>query len=169
MQIMTSQAFSGAAYPVFSDMRVTLGVWKHRASIRLRFGKPVRLLSLQAGQRVAVFHPAQLCARWVRIFNAYGLVRQELLIVQAPAPGQAMQRIAGISPGARILLAARTLGQVTALLSLLAHLQRDGWRLHEVSPCYWRAVHNRLHAHQKLPLYSHQRHAAWTARRGILE
>jgi len=173
MQTMTLHDHSSLANPMPVGMRIMLGEWQRRASIRLRirlqFGAPSLLLPAGVGRRLAVFQPAQCCARWVCLFNGYGLVQQELLIVQAPAAGQAMQRIAGITPGARILLTARTAGQVRQVLALLADMQRDGWRLQDVSPGYWRAVHNRLQAQQPLPVYSHHRHTAWTAWRGVWE
>lgn len=150
-------------------MRVSLLEWRGSASVRLRFGTPCRVIALGGGRRQAVFEAGQRCARSLRVRNGYGLVREELLILQAGCAGQVVQRVAGVSPGARVLLRAQGHTQVAAVLTLIGRIETAGFVPEDVAPCYWRSVHNRLMAQQALPMYTAARHAGWSARRTLQE
>ncbi|AWP61190.1 hypothetical protein B7P02_15585 [Bordetella bronchiseptica] len=150
-------------------MRVSLLEWGAPAHVRLRFGRPCRVIALGGGRGQAVFEAGQRCARWLRVRNGYGIVREELLILQASCAGQVVQRVAGVSPGARVLLRAQGPTQVTAVLMLIERIEAAGFVAHDVAPCYWRSVHNRLMARYPLPMYTAARHAAWSARRTLQE
>jgi hypothetical protein len=74
------------------------------------------------------------------------------------------QRVAGVVPGARILLRADGELQVKAVLAVIDFIEQSG-----IDPCtaavtYWRTVGNRLAARQPLPEYTSERHAAYVAR-----
>lgn len=158
-----------AAPPLPDTMRVSLLDGWRNASVRLRFGRPCCVMALGEGRRLAVFEAGQRCARLFRLRNGYGIVREELLVLQAGYAGQALQRVAGVSPGARVLLRAQGQSQVKAVLMLVGRIEAAGFAAQEVAPCYWRIVHNRLVARQTLPMYTAGRHAAWLARRLLQE
>ena len=85
------------------------------------------------------------------------------MVLQACTPFDAMQRIAGIRPGARILLRAEGERQVQSLLPQLDAIETLGIDPASTSPAYWRTLSNRLSAHLSLPIYSIERHAAYLA------
>jgi len=99
--------------------------------------------------------------------NAYGTVRWQLMVMQAGTPLNAIQRIPGVQPGARLLLHAEGEKQVRAVLERIDAIEAQGIALTAVYPAYWRTLANRLAAHLPLPDYTVQRHAAWLARKGL--
>lgn len=169
MQTVMPVLQQDGASPLRDTMRVSLLEGWRNASVRLRFGKPCRVVALGAGRRFAVFEAGQCCARLLRLHNGYGIVREELLVLQAGYAGQALQRVAGVSPGARVLLRAQGQSQVKAVLTLIGRIEAAGFAAQDVAPCYWRTVHNRLIAQHALPMYTAARHAAWSARRVLQE
>ena len=78
-----------------------------------------------------------------------------------------MQRIAGIQPGARLLLCAEGERQVQLLLPQIDAIEALGIDPAAVSPAYWRTLSNRLSARMPLPPYSIERHAAYLAGEGL--
>ena len=145
-------------------MKVSLAFVEQRVNVWLRFGKPVREIILDRWRRVAVFEPGAVCCRVKWIGNDYGTALWQLMVLQAPMPSDSAQRVAGVMPGARILLRADGERQVKAVLEVI-----DAIEALEVDPCavavaYWRTAANRLAAHQPLPDYTAERHAAKLAR-----
>ena len=87
-----------------TPMRVSLAFVEHRVNVYLRFGQPVRENLLDRWRRVAVFAPGAVCCRVKWIGNDYGTALWQLMVLEAPMPFDGAQRIAGVAPGARILL-----------------------------------------------------------------
>jgi hypothetical protein len=143
--------------------RVSLAFVERRINLYLRFGHPVRELRLDHSRRCAMFAPpAMFCrVRWES--NDYGTTRWQLLVLQACGSPDAMQRIPGIRPGARILLHAENEWQVQPVLLRIDAIEALGIDPAAVSPAYWRTTGNRLAAHMPLPAYSAERHAAYLA------
>ena len=149
-------------------MRVSLAFVEQRVNVWLRFGQPVRETVLDRWRRIAVFEPGAVCCRVKWIANDYGTALWQLMVLQAPVPSDGAQRIAGVVPGARILLRADGEWQVKAVLTVI-----DGMEFLGFDPCtaavtYWRTIGNRLAARQPLPEYTPERHAAHLAR-GVLQ
>ncbi|MQT39297.1 DUF2840 domain-containing protein, partial [Pseudomonas helleri] len=96
--------------------RVSLAYIEPRFKLYLRFGEPARTLQLDRWRRCAVFLPnAVLCRiRWQA--NDYGTIRWQLMVMQAATPLDAVQRIPGVQPGARLLLHAEGENAVRAVL-----------------------------------------------------
>ncbi len=149
-------------------MRVSLAFVEHRVNVYMRFGKPGREIELDRWRRVAVLAPGAVCCRIKWIGNDYGTALWQLMVLQAPMPFDLqqhdVQRVAGVSPGARILLRADGKDRVKAVLSVIDAIEQSG-----IDPCaaaatYWRTVGNRLAARQALPPYTTERHAAHLAR-----
>jgi hypothetical protein len=148
-------------------MRVSLAFVEQRANVWLRFGKPVREIVLDRWRRVALFEPGAVCCRVKSLANDHGSVVWQLVVLQAPRPFDSAQRIAGVLPGAHILLRAEGERQVKRVLEVIDAIDKSAIDASTVAEAYWRTIGNRLAARQPLPAYTAERHAAHLAR-GIL-
>lgn len=151
--------------PMQTRMRVSLAFVEQRVNVWLRFGQPVREIVLDRWRRVAVFKPGAVCCRVKWLANDYGTALWQLMVLQAPVPWDGIQRVAGVVPGARILLRADGERQVKAVLAAIDAIEQFGIDPCAVSDTYWRTVSNRLAAHLTVPEYTSERHAAHLARR----
>lgn len=147
--------------------RVALVFVDKRINLYLRFGNPARTIQLDRWRRSAVFLPASIFCRIRWESNDYGTTRWQFMVLQACTPLDAVQRIPGIQPGARILLHAEGERQVQSLLPLIDAIEALGIDPIDVSPAYWRTLGNRLSAYLALPQYTAERHAAWLAGRAL--
>lgn len=145
-------------------MQVSLAFVEQRVNVWLRFGKPVRETVLNRWRRVAVFEPGAVCCRVKWIANDYGTALWQLMVLQAPMPFDGTQRVAGVVPGAHILLRAEGALQVKAVLVVIDHIEASGIDPCAVAVTYWRTTGNRLAARQPLSEYTPERHAAHIAR-----
>jgi hypothetical protein len=147
--------------------RVALAYVDKRINLYLRFGNPARTIQLDRWRRSAVFLPASIFCRIRWESNDYGTTRWQLMVMQACTPLDAVQRIPGIQPGARILLHAEGERQVQSLLPLIDAIEALRIDPSDISPAYWRTLGNRLSAHLALPQYTAERHAARLAGREL--
>lgn len=147
--------------------RVALAFVEQRINLYLRFGDPARTLQLDRWRRCAVFLPASMFCRIRWESNDYGTTRWQLMVMQACTPLDAVQRIPGVQPGARLLLHAEGEQKVHAVLAKIDTIEALGIAAIDVSPAYWRTLGNRLVARLPLPDYTLQRHAAWLAGRAL--
>ncbi|MDI1339976.1 DUF2840 domain-containing protein [Polaromonas sp.] len=145
-------------------MQVSLAFVEQRVNVWLRFGKPAREIVLNRWRRVAVFEPGAVCCRVKWIANDYGTALWQLMVLETPMPFDGAQRVAGVVPGARILLRADGELQVKAVLAVIDAIEQSGIDPCTVAVTYWRTVGNRLAARQPLPEYTPERHAAHIAR-----
>lgn len=147
--------------------RVSLAYIEPRFKLYLRFGEPARMLQLDRWRRCAMFIPgAMLCRiRWQA--NDYGTIRWQLMVMQTATPFDAVQRIPGVQPGARLLLHAEGDANVRAVLERIDGIEALGIAPAAVSPAYWRTLGNRIAARSPLPEYSIERHATWLAGRTL--
>jgi hypothetical protein len=141
--------------------RVSLAYVEHRINLYLRFGRPLRELRLDRWRRCASFAPdAVFCrVRWES--NDYGTTRWQLMVLQTCTPSERIQRIAGVRPGAQLLLRAEGETAVQAVLQRIDAIEALAIDPTQAAPAYWRMLGNRLAAHQPLPAYGPERHAAW--------
>lgn len=152
---------------IASLTRVSLAYIERRIDLYLRFGEPARVIRLDRWRRVAVFLPGTLFCRIRWHANDYGTICWQLMVMQACTPLDAAQRIAGVLPGARLLLHAEGEPAVRAVLAQLDAIEAQGIVPGDVSPAYWRTLGNRLAARSPLPTYTAERHAAWLAGRTL--
>jgi hypothetical protein len=165
---ITAQTWPQAALPPQPvRMRVSLAFVEHRVNVWLRFGRPVRETVLDRWRRVATFEPNAVCCRVKWIGNDYGTALWQLMVLQAPMPFDGAQRIAGVAPGACILLRANGEQQVKAVLEVIDTIEAQGIEPGAVAATYWRTVGNRLAARQPLPDYTTERHAAHLSRKAL--
>jgi hypothetical protein len=154
--------------PSIGVMRVTLERTRHTRTA-LRFGAPLRIVRLVETRRLAMFATGATCARVRWIANAYGTVLWQLMVLQAGTSFAGLQRIAGVAPGARLLLHAQGRPAVRTALARIAAIEAMGLAPTSASPDYWRIVHHRLAARQTPPAYTAERHTAYLARRALRE
>ena len=147
--------------------RVALAFVDQRINLYLRFGEPARTIQLDRWRRSAVFLPASIFCRIRWESNDYGTTRWQLMVMQACTPLDAVQRIPGVQPGARLLLHAEGEQKVHAVLARIDAIEARGIGAIDVSPAYWRTLGNRLAAGLPLPEYTAERHAAWLAGREL--
>jgi hypothetical protein len=143
--------------------RVSLAFVEHRINLYLRFGHPVHELRMDRWRRSAIFAPVAVFCRVRWESNDYGTTRWQLMVLQACSPFDDIQRIAGIQPGARLLLCAEGEQQVQSVLLHIDAIETLGIDPMAVSPAYWRTLGNRLSARLPLPIYTAERHAAYLA------
>jgi hypothetical protein len=160
--VQTERAELPSRRPI--PMQVSLAFVEQRVNVWLRFGKPTRATALNRWRRVAVFELGAVCCRVKWIGNDYGTALWQLMVLQAPTQFDGAQRIAGVVPGARILLRADGELQVKAVLVVIDGIEALGIDPITVAVTYWRTVGNRLAARQPLPEYTSERHAAYIAR-----
>ena len=146
---------------------VSLAFVEHRINLYLRFGHPERELRFDRWRSCAVFLPAATFCRVRWESNEYGTTRWQLLVLRACTPLDAVQRIPGIQPGARLLLCAESEPQVPSVLQQIDTIEALGIDPVAVSPAYWRTLGNRMAARMALPAYTRERHAAWLAGEGL--
>ena len=143
--------------------RVSLAFIAHRIDLSLRFGHPLRELPMDSGWRCAMFLPGALFCRthWACLDD--GSVRWQLMVLQACTPWDGMRRIAGIQPGAHLLLHAQGGQPVQSVLQQIDTIEALGIDPVAVSPAYWRKLGERLAARRPLPAYTDEQHAAYGA------
>ncbi len=141
--------------------RVSLAYVERRINLYLRFGQPLRELRLDRWRRCASFAPGAVFCRVRWESNDYGTTRWQLMVLQACTPGERMQRIAGVRPGAQLLLGAEGETAVQAVLQRIDAVEALAIDPSRAAPAYWRTLGNRLAACQPLPAYDAERHAAW--------
>ena len=161
-QSMSCRVLSSAASDP-SLTRVSLAFVEQRINLYLRFGHPVHELRLDRWRRCAMFLPAALFCRIRWETNDYGTTRWQLMVLQACTPLDAMQRIAGIKPGAHLLLCAEGERQVQPVLRRIDAIEALGIDPASASPAYWRTLGNRLASQLSLPAYTAERHEAYLA------
>lgn len=148
--------------------RVSLAYVHQRFNLYLRFGRPERTVQLDHWRRCAVFKPlAMFCrVRWQA--NDHGTTLWQLMVLQAGAPLDTLQRLPGVRPGARLLLHAEGELKVRAVLQQLDAIEARGIDACTVAAAYWGTLGNRLAAWTvgpssaplQLPAYTAERHAA---------
>lgn len=150
--------------PVSDDTpltRVTLAHLPRRLAVSLRFGHPVRELALDRTRSVVAFLPGARFARLLWQVTDIGAAHWQLLVLQACTLYEPVQRIAGVDPGAGVLLRAEGRREVCAALPKLDAIEARGIDLAEVAPAYWRTLAGRLAARHPLPDYTAAQHALW--------
>ncbi|MFW7342280.1 DUF2840 domain-containing protein [Pollutimonas sp. H1-120] len=173
-QPLTETAAPSSLFAALADQadnvpltRVSLAYIDQRFNLYLRFGEPARTLQLDRWRRCAVFLPASVFCRVRWQANDYGTTRWQLMVMQACTPLDAVQRIPGVQPGARLLLHVEGEKKLRAMLAKIDAIEALGIAAIDVSPAYWRTLGNRMTARLSLPEYTAERHAAWLAGREL--
>ena len=126
-----------------------------RINHRIRFGTPVCEARLDWRRKIVAFSPGSVFGyiRWRA--NKFGTQDWRLFVLRAVGDG-ALTTMPGVMPGADILLATRGVTRTKRALIALNALENNTATLTNVSPSYWRHLHNRLavsmDAHEFSPL-----------------
>ncbi|AQQ05399.1 hypothetical protein B0E33_18985 [Roseibium algicola] len=140
---------------------------------RLRFGRPVGRVDLDRRRALAVFDPGEMFGyvRWYA--NEYGTQSWSFLVAQTlgqlDRQGVALTRVDGIKPGAGILLHLDGAARVRQLFKLLDALEARGFEAEDISPSYYRHLHNRILTRSEIRPYSNTQHRAVQTARLVLE
>jgi hypothetical protein len=143
--------------------RVVQAFVPERVNNRLRFGNPKYELVLDRWRSSAHFLPGAVFCRVCWLANDYGTTVWLLSVLQAGRPGEALQRMAGVLPGAHRLLHVSGELKVKEALHLIDGIEATGIAPAAVSPAYWQLLHGRFTAREPLPEYTLERHAAHLA------
>lgn len=144
--------------------RVALVFAEDEVNVWLRFGAPCDLITLDRSRRIAEFAPGVMFGRVAWVASAYGTVRWSLDVLRAALPGERIARVAGVAPGAHVLLHAGSPAKTRRVLALIDAIEQQGIAAADVSEDYWRAVHDRLAANVEPHLYTTAQHTAWCRR-----
>lgn len=147
--------------------RVEIAFFPEYVNNWLRFGAPDAQQDLDRRRSVAFFRPGRIFGyvRWRA--NEYGTQDWRFTIVRTAAPSLLLSRIEGVSPGGEVLLLATGNAKVKRALLQIDALEADGFDPADVSPAYYRHVHNRGGAGQPVRAYSRDQHAAYQASRKV--
>lgn len=141
---MSDRVFTGVELVFYPEYR----------NDRLRFGKPVGRLNLDKRRALALFEPGQVFGylRWSA--NEFGTQIWCLLIAQSVGKGERVVRLEGVKPGASVLLQLNGAARVRQMLKRLDVLETEGFTLQDISPSYFRHLHNRCLTRSKIRPYS---------------
>ena len=133
----------------------------------LRFGTPDESHDLDRRRSLAFFRSGRIFGyvRWRA--NEYGTQEWRFTIIRTKEPSRFLSRIEGVTPGGEVLLLAVGNTRVKRALLQIDRLEADGFDPAEVSPAYYRHVHNRIAAGRPIRPYSCEQHAAHLARRRV--
>lgn len=147
--------------------RVEIAFYPEHLNHWLRFGTPDVEHRLDRRRALAFFRPGRLFGyvRWSA--NAYGTQDWRLSIVRSARPGEDIRRIDGVAPGGTVLLFAVGKAPVKRALQQIDTLETDGFDPAEVSPAYFRHLHNRIAVGQPVHAYTQAQHAAHRAAQAV--
>lgn len=150
------------SHRIYDDLtHVELTIVPKKVEHWLRFGDPIERTVINRIRTVASFKPGQVFAfvRWASRNNETIISRLD--IVRTVDRGEAYQTLPFVRPGGEILLRVDNWSKVEKVFQAIDAIQSIGIYPPDVSPAYWRHVHNRLAANQEPRQYSQIQHRAW--------
>ena len=143
--------------------RVEIAFYPEYLNNWLRFGVPDESQDLDRRRSLVFFKPGRVFGyvRWRA--NEYGTQDWRFTIVKTAEPSLLLSRIEGVDPGGEVLLLATGNAKVKRALLAVDTLETDGFEPADVSPAYYRHVHNRIASRQPVRAYSMAQHEAYLA------
>lgn len=143
--------------------RVEIAFYPEYLNHWLRFGTPDMQQDLDRRRSLALFKPGRVFGyvRWRA--NEYGTQDWRFVVAITGEPLCFLSRIEGIYPGVKILLFTRGNTKVKRALLQIEVLETDAFELGNISPAYYRHVHNRILTGRPVRTYSDAQHAAHMA------
>lgn len=143
--------------------RVEIVFYPEHLNHWLRFGEPDEQQDLDRRRSLALFKPDRIFGyvRWRA--NEYGTQDWRFTIVQTVEPSLLLSRIEGVTPGGEVLLLVTGNAKVKRALLQIDALEAAGFDPADVSPAYYRHIHNRIAARQSIRGYSKAQHTAYLA------
>ena len=147
--------------------RVEIAFYPEHLNNWLRFGELDEQQDLDRRRSLALFKPGRIFGyvRWRA--NEYGTQDWRFSVVRTAGPSLLLSRIEGVSPGCEVLLLVTGNAEVKRALLQIDALEAAGFEPADVSPSYYRHVHNRITAGQPVRAYSMAQHAAHLAARQV--
>lgn len=147
------------------DMTLVELTWiEGRIEHRIRFGHPAYEQICDRRRRLVGFPPDSIFAfvRWAS--NEYGTIISRIDVVRAVSTGEPFQTLPFVRPGGDILLKIESWPKVERVLQAIDVVEALGIDSAEISPEYWRHVHNRLTAGEAPRPYTIAQHKAFLLR-----
>ena len=113
---------------------------------RVRFGRATAERIIDRRCRVELFEPGQVFGYVQWRANRYGTELWRAWVLRAAAPGELLETVPGIAPGAHIWLGLSGQARVQRALDLIDAIEAQGLDPSAVPESYWRTAQNRLAA-----------------------
>lgn len=113
---------------------------------RVRFGRPAAERIIDRRRRVDLFAPDSLFGYVQWRANRFGTELWRFWVLRSGRPGERLETVPGIAPGAHILLSLAGQARVTRALELVDAVEAEGLDPSTVPESYWRTAQNRLAA-----------------------
>ena len=148
--------------------RVDIACYPEHLNHWLRFGEPDESQDLDRRRSLALFRPGRVFGyvRWRA--NEYGTQDWRFFVVQTTEPSLLLSRLEGVQPGGEVLLLAVGNAKVKCALLQIDMLEAAGFEPSEVSPAYYRQMHNRIATGRLVRAYSEAQHRAHLAAQAVL-
>lgn len=140
--------------------RATILFIDAKVNDRVRFGRPASERILDRRCRIALFAPESLFGYVQWRANRFGTEHRRLWVLRAGAPGERVETVPGVMPGAHILLSLAGVARVTRALELIDAIEAQGLDPADAPESYWRTAQNRLAAGLPCRVYGPPEHAA---------
>ena len=145
--------------------RVALLLIPDRINVYLRFGHPGREQIIDAQRRIAEFGAKAIFCRIRWEANEHGTTLWQLSVLQTSSQREKLRPIAGVTPGAIMLLHVEGAPKVQRVFRLIDAIEAQSIDPADVAPSYWQTVHNRVAARVDVGPYTRDRHDAHLMRR----
>ena len=141
--------------------RVLLHYGRNLFNYYVRFGNPAHRDEIDRRRAVEYYVPGSLLCyvRWEA--NDYGTQDWRLWVLLCGAPGAEIERIAGVDPGAEVILEATRATGVRRAFQVIDAVEALQIDAAEVSPAYFRHAHQRLLARLPVRPYTLGQHRAY--------
>lgn len=147
--------------------RVEIAFYPDYLNWWLRFGAPDEQHDLDRRRSLALFKPDRVFGylRWRA--NEYGTQDWRFTIVRSHTPSVTLSRVEGLYPGGEVLFFATGKAKVKRALLQIDTLEAAGFEPADVSPDYYRHIHNRIAVSRPVSTYSRDQHAAFLAAKAV--
>jgi hypothetical protein len=129
----------------------------------LRFGEADEWRDIDRRRAYAYFGPGRVFGyvRWEA--NEYGTKDWRFIVIQTVEPCRTISRVQGVNPGGKVLLHVKGNAQVKRALRQIDEIETAGIDPADVSPVYYRHVHNRILSRNDIRPYTPDQHEAHLA------
>jgi hypothetical protein len=144
--------------------RIELNFIPHRINLWLCFGHADQDHILDPIRRALYFAPQSVFGLVHWQTNTFGTTTQQLYVLRATSPHQRAVLFERASPGVECLLRVAGEHKVNHVLALIDVIEDQDIDPAQVSPNYWRLIHNRLATCLEPHRYTRAAHVAYLAR-----
>lgn len=153
--------------PISSATTVELIWLKDRLQRWVRFGRPVDEIAHDRRRRAVTFAPGAVFALVHWEAGDYGTTLSRLWVLRTVEPGEPVDRVPFVTPGAKVLLDLKTWVKVRTGLEAIDAIEALGLNPERVCPDHWRHVGGRIAVAEPPSSYTRARHRAWLSRKRL--